>query len=113
MSIADPSQSCLSVDPLPHRNRQWGIITMILVLHSLLRRFIGCLLPTILATVLLVAGCAHKDNSQLLADAKASQAKGDHRTAVVQIKNILQQQPDNGEARYLLGVSSLALGDLQ
>jgi putative PEP-CTERM system TPR-repeat lipoprotein len=37
---------------------------------------------------------------------------GDYRTAEIHLKNLLQQQPDDGEARGLLGRVSLNAGDL-
>lgn len=61
--------------------------------------------------VLLAVGCGGKTSEDLLASAKARAAKRDHAGAVVELKSILQQTPDSGEARYLLGVSLLEQGD--
>ena len=108
MSTVHSFQSSPNVDPSLRLNREWGIVTALLIS----RRLKPYLLLPALAAVLLFTGCSHKDVSDLLSDAKQYQAKGDHRAAALQIKNALQRQPDNGEARYLLGVSSLGLGDL-
>lgn len=65
----------------------------------------------VVATSLFLAGCG--DNPQsLLSSAKDYMAKNDHKAATIQIKNVLQKQPDSAEARYLLGASLLATGDL-
>src|SRR5690606_16009085 len=48
----------------------------------------------------------------LVTSAKQYIAKRDYRASVIQLKNALQQQPDNREARYLLGLSALESGDL-
>ncbi|WP_326533298.1 XrtA/PEP-CTERM system TPR-repeat protein PrsT [Pseudorhodoferax sp.] len=62
------------------------------------------------ATALLLAGCG--DNPQsLLSSAKEYMAKNDHKAAAIQIKNVLQKQPNSAEARFLLGASLLATGD--
>ncbi|TWI62994.1 putative PEP-CTERM system TPR-repeat lipoprotein [Pseudoduganella lurida] len=53
---------------------------------------------------LLVTGCGSKDNpDQLLAQARQYEAKGDHRAAIIQLKNALQQRPDDAAARLALG----------
>jgi putative PEP-CTERM system TPR-repeat lipoprotein len=61
--------------------------------------------------LLVLAACRNDDPARLLASARAYQAKGDHRAAIIELKNVAQQQPDNGEARLLLGQSSLVVGD--
>jgi putative PEP-CTERM system TPR-repeat lipoprotein len=62
--------------------------------------------------LLWVAGCDRGPSLEtLLQDAKQAQAKGDHRSAIIHLKNALQKKPDNGEARYLLGASYLETND--
>lgn len=59
---------------------------------------------------LLIVGCGDSPES-LLSSARDYMAKNDHKAAAIQIKNVLQKQPDSGEARFLLGASLLATGD--
>ena len=60
---------------------------------------------------LALAGCRNDDPARLLESARAFQGKGEHQAAIIQLKNAVQQQPENGEARLLLGRSSLHVGD--
>lgn len=46
-----------------------------------------------------------------MTSAKDYAAKGDYNAAAIQLKNVLQQNPDNGEARLLLGQALLETGD--
>lgn len=62
------------------------------------------------AAALLLAGCGDSPEA-LLSSAKDYLAKNDHKAAVIQIKNVLQEQPNSAEARWLLGLSLLATGD--
>ncbi len=48
---------------------------------------------------------------KFLEDAKAYQNKGEHRAAIIQLKNALQQEGGNREARFLIAQSYLKLGD--
>ncbi len=65
------------------------------------------------AALALLAACGRgNDPAQLVASAKDYLAKQNYAAAAIQLKNALQQQPANGEARYLLGVSLLATGDV-
>src|SRR5689334_12633531 len=105
MPIIFLSQCYRNVFP-KHLNQGFGTALGLLATRQLMLYLLAAL-----SVVMFLAGCA-RDTSQLLAEAKQYQTKGDHRAAVVQIKNLLQQQPNNGEARYLLGLSSLALGEL-
>lgn len=70
----------------------------------------AALLLAVSATVLMTA-CGRDDPAALLASARDYQAKNDHNAAVIQLKNVLQKQPENGEARLMLGRSALVLGD--
>ncbi|CAH1084763.1 XrtA/PEP-CTERM system TPR-repeat protein PrsT [Candidatus Nitrotoga sp. 1052] len=68
--------------------------------------------PTL--TVLMIAGailfmggmtaCGKTETSETLVnEAKQYQLKGDNKAAIIQLKNALQKNPDDVEARYLLG----------
>jgi putative PEP-CTERM system TPR-repeat lipoprotein len=49
-------------------------------------------------------GCAKTlSPEQYMQEAKAFQVKHNYKSAIIQLKNVLAQQPDNGEARFLLG----------
>lgn len=47
----------------------------------------------------------------LISEARELQQKGDIKAAVIQLKNALQKDPDNAEARYLLGTIYNRAGD--
>ena len=57
------------------------------------------------------AACSAPTPEKLLSDANAAIAKGDARTAEIQLKNLLQEQPDNTTGRLLLGTLMLRTGD--
>lgn len=65
-------------------------------------RYIVRPLASVLLAVLLAA-CFGKSPEKLVASAKQYLAKNEVNAAVIQLKNALQQAPDNGEARLLLG----------
>jgi putative PEP-CTERM system TPR-repeat lipoprotein len=60
--------------------------------------------------VALIAACGESPD-RMLASARDYIAKGDQRAAIIQLKNVLQAAPDNGEARLLLGKASLQTRD--
>lgn len=70
------------------------------------------LMRTCLVLVLLT-GCnrTHGEN-ELLADARQYAARGEARSAIIQLKNVLQRAPDNGQARLMLGQLYLDIGDM-
>ena len=63
------------------------------------------------ALMALVLACSQSSPDKLVASARDYVAKGDHAAAIIELKNALQQSPDNGEARLLLGQASLATRD--
>jgi len=64
-----------------------------------------------LSAAVLLAACSGDDPVELLRSARDYQAKNDHPAAIIQLKNVLQKQPQNGEARLLLANSALVTGD--
>ncbi|MDP2370728.1 XrtA/PEP-CTERM system TPR-repeat protein PrsT [Rhodoferax sp.] len=67
-------------------------------------------LPALLVTLLITA-CGGDSADKMLGSAKEYLAKNDTKSAVIQIKNALQKDPDSPEARYLLGKALLDGGD--
>ncbi len=67
--------------------------------------------PALLLLALLTA-CGSKSDSELLAAAEARLAQRDGPGAVIELKNLLQQSPDNARGRLLLGRALLDGGDL-
>lgn len=59
----------------------------------------------------LLAGCGGDKPEALIASGKEFIAKKDHKAAIIQLKNALQQNPELGEARFLLGKALLESGD--
>ena len=68
------------------------------------------LLASAIAGVFL-AGCHRDQPADHLARGKEMAAKGDHRGAVIEFKNVLQSDANALEARYLLGREMLAQSD--
>ena len=68
--------------------------------RSLTRR-----IPRVTAAVCIaaLAACGQGSPDKLMASARDYLAKGDRGAAVIQLKNLLQEHPDHGEARFLLG----------
>lgn len=71
-------------------------------------------LLTVAVTAVWLFGCSGGDSPEkLLAEAKTSLQKNDRKAAEIHLKNLLQQQADNGEARYLLGKMHFDMGDFR
>ncbi len=72
------------------------------------RIMFGCLL----AVSLLLAGCSGSDMTaaEHLQRAKQFLAQGDTKAGIIEFKNALRKDPDNAEARWLLGELYLELG---
>jgi cellulose synthase operon protein C len=71
----------------------------------------GLTAPLLLALTLMLAACGGEKPEAMLASAREYMAKDDLKSAVIQVKNALQQNPDLAEARYLLGLALLRSGD--
>jgi cellulose synthase operon protein C len=69
----------------------------------------GITLPLLLALAL--TACSGEKPETMLASARDYMAKDDLKSAVIQVKNALQENPDLAEARYILGVALLRGGD--
>lgn len=59
----------------------------------------------------LVACKKQESSAELVAQAKQFQQKGDVNAAVIQLKNALQANPEDGEARYMLAAAYMENGD--
>ena len=76
----------------------------------MIKRFIQMFLC--LTAVLLLVACSKEGDSQkFVASARQAQDQGDLKTAVIELKNALQKNPENAEARALLGKAYVKLGD--
>jgi putative PEP-CTERM system TPR-repeat lipoprotein len=59
-------------------------------------------------TLAVGAGCVQpSDPTSLIASANAYRQKGEFRAAIIELRNVLQQNPDHAEARFLLGKTYL------
>ena len=63
------------------------------------------------ATLAFLHGCGSETESDLVASARSHLAKRDSKAAIVQLKAVLQQNPQSGESRFLLGQALLESGD--
>ncbi len=72
----------------------------------------ACRTVLALALAASICGCrGGEDPAALMASAKQYMQRRDFSASIIQLKNLLQKNPDNGEARYLLGVALLEQGD--
>lgn len=68
----------------------------------------------LLGTLALLAACDEDSNlsvEQLMSSAQEFYQKGQYRAGIVQVKNVIQQEPQNKEARLLIGEMFLAQGN--
>jgi putative PEP-CTERM system TPR-repeat lipoprotein len=63
--------------------------------------------------VLALGACSSSDPQTLIAKAQDYRKEGNYAGAIIELKNVLQQNPDHAEARYLLGVEYLHAGDVR
>lgn len=61
--------------------------------------------------VLALAGCGKPSNQELLTTAQKHFDRGDYRSAIVELMNVLQTEPNSATARHMLGRALLASGD--
>jgi len=59
----------------------------------------------------MLSGCLGDSPEKLMASARDYLAKNEDAAAVIQLRNVLQKNPQNGEARLLLGTTLLRQGD--
>ncbi|HET8551440.1 MAG TPA: XrtA/PEP-CTERM system TPR-repeat protein PrsT [Gammaproteobacteria bacterium] len=62
-----------------------------------------------LALAFALVGC-NQSEREIIAQARQSTTTSEYRTSLIQLKNLLQNQPENGEAWLMLGRASLMLG---
>jgi putative PEP-CTERM system TPR-repeat lipoprotein len=60
-----------------------------------------------LALAASICACRSDDPAALMASAKQYMQKHEFGASIIQLKNLLQKNPDNGEARFLLGAAFL------
>lgn len=71
----------------------------------MLNRFVPLALVITMAVSLV--GCGRSEPRQFLAKAQQYLEKGDHKAAVIELKNLLQKDGNHAEARFLLGATYL------
>ena len=75
------------------------------------RRLVRFLLTAVLLAVA-AAGCTpSSDPASLIASSQVYRQKGNYPAAIIELRNLLQQNPDHAEARYLLGTAYLESGE--
>ena len=71
-------------------------------------------LVIITVTLVVLAGCGIFANDETrIANAKEHMASGDYRTAVIELKKVLQNNANNKDARLLLGEVLFTTGDVR
>jgi putative PEP-CTERM system TPR-repeat lipoprotein len=71
------------------------------------------LTPLVLVAVLAAAltGCGSQSNGELRAQAQQMRQKGDYASALIVLKNAVNAEPGNGDARYQLAMTYLDTGE--
>lgn len=68
-------------------------------------------LAVVSVAVALAAGCGGVNERKSIDSARARLDKGEYTSAVIELKSVLQANPNSGEARFLLGRALLGTGD--
>ncbi|WP_341678313.1 XrtA/PEP-CTERM system TPR-repeat protein PrsT [Niveibacterium sp. SC-1] len=68
-------------------------------------------LVAVASAALMLMACG-EDATKMLASARDYRAKGDYNAATIQLKNVLQKDPQNAEARFMFGMILQDSGDL-
>lgn len=79
-------------------------------MRSLFGRLFG--IAAVALLLLVSTGCSGESDRDSIAKAKKFLEQNDQPSAIVELKSALQQKPNNGEARYLLGSTLLAGGNV-
>ena len=66
--------------------------------------------PALLLAILIAVGC-DPNPEKLMASARQEREKGNNSAAIIHLREVLQETPDNAEARYLLGLAYNTTGD--
>ncbi|HQT25546.1 MAG TPA: tetratricopeptide repeat protein, partial [Burkholderiales bacterium] len=69
------------------------------------------ILSAALISAVVLGGCSRETSQEYFNDAQRYHAKGDNKSAVIELKNALQKDPNNGDARFLLGEIYSETGD--
>ena len=70
--------------------------------HSRRKLPVAATMAGLLLSASLMSACGARSTDALLDQAKTAMSKQDNKTAEIHLKNLLQQQPDNPEARVML-----------
>lgn len=75
-----------------------------------MKRFVRLGLGGVVSAMILLTGCSQKSTAELVASARTYLESGNLSSAGIELRAALQQSPDFGEARFLLGVLLLEQG---
>lgn len=65
----------------------------------------------VLCSLIVIQGCGEKSATEYMQEAQTALSDGSTETAMIQLKNVLRIEPQNAEARFLLGKLYLEQGD--
>ena len=77
--------------------------------------FAYCRYPALIALLFLLGACASEERTEVqrIADARVSMEKFRYRESIIEMRNLLRKNPDNMDARLILGAALLATGDME